>query len=651
MLNSLRNSLYVKVLAFCLFVITFVAFIGGALGTVYMVQEGYYDPEGSTFYNSAICRQTTQAYADTVYKSYFWLTQTAIPAPEYLYQIEQYEEQFSAENTNFFFYITDMDSKVILSNMIEQDYAEPLQFSYIYNDFEYSQTKYFTVTAFVKMPITAQDDYTAAKQKYDTLHSMRYVIAVLTVISAILAVFLFVYLLAVSGRNKGKEGITLRGYHRIPLDIFAAGVLWFWIDPIAYFFRSSFEQNYPLNYINNQTVGDIARGMIMTLAGVILLTLLCISFAARVKAGKWWENTILYRILSLLLRWLRMAGLLFSDVFANLPLLWKAILLFTGFLLVNGILVIAVHSMRNPMLILLALLLNLTVLAGICIIMLQMNRLKMAGIKIADGDFSSKMDTTGLMWDLKTHGETLNNIGGGMQKAVEEQLRTERFKTELITNVSHDLKTPITSIVNYVDLLKKENLPNEKAREYIEVLDRQSARLKKLTEDLVEASKASTGNISMSPVKTNITELLHQSIGEYAERFEDSKLEVILHTPLEEVYIMADGKLMWRVFDNLLSNIYKYSQKGTRVYLDMAATPDTITVTLKNISQYALNITTDELLERFVRGDSARATDGSGLGLSIAKSLIELQKGTFALSVDGDLFKVVIGFERIAWQK
>ena len=647
MLKSFRYSVYTKVLALCLFVITFGASIVGALGTVYMVQEGYYNPSGYTFYHSEICQQTTQAYADIVYNRYFGLTQIANPEPAHSYQLEQYEEQFSAENTNFFFYLTDMNDNILLSNMVDQEYAEPVVFSYSFMDIDYEYIYDYTVTAYVKIPITAQDDYSTAYQNFNTIHSMRYVIAVLTVISAILSVFLFVYLLAASGRNKGKEEIILRGYHRIPFDLCAAGVLWYLTVPIAEYFSSN-EQLYPFNNMNHQTVGQMAWGMFLILAGLILLTLFCISLAARVKAGKWWENTIIYRVLSLLLRALRWAGRLFSDAFAHLPILWKTILLFTGCLLFNGILVIAVFSISNPLPFVLGLLFNLAVLAGICIVMLQMNRLKTAGAKIASGDFASKMDTTGLLWDLKTHGETLNNIGSGMQKALEEQLRTERFKTELITNVSHDLKTPITSIVNYVDLLKKENLPNEKAREYIEVLDRQSARLKKLTEDLVEASKASTGNIPITPVKTSITELLNQSIGEYAERFEESKLEAILHTPPEEVFILADGKLMWRVFDNLLHNIYKYSQKGTRVYLDMIATPDTITVTLKNISQYALNITTDELLERFVRGDRSRATDGSGLGLSIAKSLTELQKGTFALSVDGDLFKVAIGFARVS---
>jgi signal transduction histidine kinase len=489
----------------------------------------------------------------------------------------------------------------------------------------------YTINAFVKDPLTAQDNYSSAYKNFETLYTMRYTIAILTAISAILSVFLFAYLLVSSGRKKNGEGITLSGFNRIPFDLCIAGVLGI-LFILSEIFRS-------------QTLGEVEFTRMAWFAGLALISVsfllaITLSFAARVKAGKWWENTIIYRILSAVKKSL-------SGVFTHLPLLWKTILLFGGYLLVNGILVLVMTSSRSSVAIFLGLLFNVSILAILCKIMLQMNRLKTAGEKIAAGDFASKMDTTGLLWDLKTHGENLNNISGGMIKAVEEKMRSERFKTELITNVSHDLKTPITSIVNYIDLLKKEKLPNEKATQYIEVLDRQSARLKKLTEDLVEASKASTGNIPITPVKTNVVELLNQSIAEYTERFESNKLEAILHSPPREAFILADGKLMWRVFDNLLNNICKYSQQGTRVYLDIDATPDQITVTLKNISQYALNITTDELLERFVRADSSRSTDGSGLGLSIAKSLIELQKGTFSLSVDGDLFKVMIEFGRV----
>ena len=255
-----------------------------------------------------------------------------------------------------------------------------------------------------------------------------------------------------------------------------------------------------------------------------------------------------------------------------------------------------------------------------------------------------------MFWEFKKHGENLNSISVGMAHAVDEKIKSERLKAELITNVSHDIKTPLTSIINYVDLLKKEDLHNETAEGYIKVLDRQSGRLKKLTEDLVEASKASTGNIAVNAQRTNVVELLNQSAGEYEERFEAAKLTPVITASAPDIPILADGRLLWRVFDNLLNNIIKYSQEGTRVYMNINEKNNLVTVAFKNISRDSLNISTDELMERFIRGDSARTSEGSGLGLSIARSLTELQGGRFDLLVDGDLFKAIIRFDKLLVQ-
>ena len=245
---------------------------------------------------------------------------------------------------------------------------------------------------------------------------------------------------------------------------------------------------------------------------------------------------------------------------------------------------------------------------------------------------------------LKEHGERLNSIRDGMKSAVERQMRSERMKAELITNVSHDIKTPLTSIINYVDLLKKEGLDSEHAAQYLEVLDRQSARLKKLTEDLVEASKASTGNITVNAEPTDLSLLLSQAAGEYEERLRNRSLEPVLTLPKNAPPVLADGRLMWRVFDNLLGNICKYAQPQTRVYLSFRAGEEAVSVTFKNVSAEPLNLPPEELIERFTRGDASRNTEGSGLGLSIAKSLTELQGGRFLLDIDGDLFKAMVTF-------
>ena len=245
---------------------------------------------------------------------------------------------------------------------------------------------------------------------------------------------------------------------------------------------------------------------------------------------------------------------------------------------------------------------------------------------------------------FKEQGEQINHISYGMTHAIEERLKSERCKTELITNVSHDIKTPLTSIINYVDLLEKEDLHNETAQEYLEVLDRQSGRLKKLIEDLIEASKASTGNLPVHLEKLEAGIFMTQTVGEFEEKTKAAGLDLVIEKPDTPVYIMADSRHFWRVIDNLMNNICKYAQNGTRVYINLEVKEAQVSITFRNTSKYPLNISSEELMERFVRGDESRNTEGSGLGLSIANSLMDLMGGTFRLYVDGDLFKVVLGF-------
>ena len=266
---------------------------------------------------------------------------------------------------------------------------------------------------------------------------------------------------------------------------------------------------------------------------------------------------------------------------------------------------------------------------------------------LASGDLSYQVDTSKMIWDLKKHGEDLNSIGKGMAIAVEDRLKSERMKTELITNVSHDIKTPLTSIINYADLIHKEKTNSKKIGEYAEVLLRQSVRLKRLLEDLVEASKASSGNLDVvfSPCDASI--FLEQAQGEYEEKLKEAKLELITSKPDHEVMIMADPRRMWRIFDNLMNNICKYALSGTRVYLSLEEDKDKAIITFKNTSRDALNIPAEELMERFKRGDESRNSEGNGLGLSIAQSLAQLQNGDLSLSIDGDLFKAILTFDKI----
>ncbi|WP_335462537.1 HAMP domain-containing sensor histidine kinase [Neobacillus drentensis] len=260
--------------------------------------------------------------------------------------------------------------------------------------------------------------------------------------------------------------------------------------------------------------------------------------------------------------------------------------------------------------------------------------------RIKNGDIHHTIDVGG-KGEFARLASNINSITDGLNKAVDSELKSERLKTELITNVSHDIRTPLTSIITYVDLLKKEKLPL-KAEEYIEVLDQKSKRLKILTDDLFEAAKASSGSIPVQLERIDIVSLITQGLGEVSDKIEDYDLAFKFNYPKEKVYVAADGKLLWRSIENVLSNIFKYALKGSRVYIDVEDLGSEVLLTFKNISAYELNISADELMERFKRGDESRTSQGSGLGLSIAESLIDIQKGKFTIQVDGDLFKSMI---------
>ena len=264
--------------------------------------------------------------------------------------------------------------------------------------------------------------------------------------------------------------------------------------------------------------------------------------------------------------------------------------------------------------------------------------------RIRDGEVDYKLDVESLHGDNREMADAVNNIGEGIRKAVSTSMKDEQMKSDLITNVSHDIKTPLTSIINYVDLMKRENPTDPKIQEYLRILDEKSQRLKVLTEDVVEASKASTGNIKLEMNDIDFVEMVQQVIGEFEEKFQEKNLTMMVHFTDEPSIIYADGQRMWRVLENVFGNVVKYAMEGTRVYAEISNRNKKVTFSLKNISAQPLNISADELTERFIRGDVARNTEGSGLGLSIAKSLTELQGGEFKLYLDGDLFKVMITF-------
>lgn len=389
----------------------------------------------------------------------------------------------------------------------------------------------------------------------------------------------------------------------------------------------------------------LEAGVVVCSVIISALTLqLFLSIVRRIKNKSLWKSTVIYRIW----HWISLQIKRVFDYGAkNLPLIWKGLLVYAGICLLQLIwMLIWCDSFcyDGGIMLLTILVWQAVLLVPYSLLLIQAKKLLESGEKLAEGDLSHKTDTGHLYGDLKKHGENLNSIGVGIQNAVEERMKSEHFKTELITNVSHDIKTPLTSIINYVDLLEKEELDNPKVTEYLEVLSRQSARLKKLIEDLIEASKASTGALAVHLEECEVGVLLTQAAGEFEEKLKAQELTLLLKKPETEFVIRADGRHLWRVFDNLLNNIYKYAQPQTRVYLNMEQKGEFVEIVFRNTSRYELNLTGEELRERFVRGDSSRSTEGNGLGLSIAQSLTELMGGTFELVIDGDLFKVILAF-------
>ena len=436
----------------------------------------------------------------------------------------------------------------------------------------------------------------------------------LTVLCGLLTLFCFCFSMASAGHWQNHEGIHLTWLDKIPADV------WIIALPSAFFIGwDTFYSEW---------------GQILFCAALIPVTLLflCV-FAAQCKAGTVIRGSLTARVLRLLWRILRGVALWLWRITAGIPLVWKTALVTAALAFLEFILYVS--PSRDPLFLVVKVLEILAVLA----IALNLRTLEKNGKQLSEGDLSTPVDTKRLFGAFRRYGQAMNRLQSGMESAVQEQMRAERMKTELITNVSHDIKTPLTSIVNYVDLLKKEDIPSPAAREYITVLDRQSKRLKKLTEDLVEASKASSGALPVDLQPTDVSVLFSQITGEYQDRLADCHLTLVTQPPAGQPVVLADSKLLSRVMDNLVSNICKYAMPETRVYVSGVTADGQMTMSFKNISRAELNISPDELMERFVRGDTSRHTEGSGLGLSIARSLVHLMGGTFRLSIDADLFR------------
>lgn len=495
---------------------------------------------------------------------------------------------------------------------------------------------------------TEEDAFTIKENYFNRAQGLCHILLVIGIAGAFGVLILGLYLTASAGHEKNVEGVHLTWFDKWYTEIGAvacisvmvcAGLLEAELIEEAVWMWKNF--GYHL----------MAAGgaLVCYLAGLFSIA----SFLRRIKAGTLWKNSLLRKGGRWLVSAVRRAERGCRVVYEERDITTRVIIAYIMILaatVVTGLLLM-VTLFEGSVLVLFFLFLFTGIHAG-SLYMLLRDRMDYKRIiegmeRMADGDLNYKVDEAGLQPDNKRLAVATNRVGNGLAAAVQKSIKDERMKTDLITNVSHDIKTPLTSIINYVDLLKREKIEDEKIRSYIEVLDSKSQRLKNLTDDLVEASKLSSGNIVLTMQEINLVELVNQANGEFTEKFAQKNLTIVAALPDTPIKIEADGRRLWRVLENLYNNVSKYGMAHTRVYVTVAPEDERVSFVMKNISENSLNINADELTERFIRGDVSRSTEGSGLGLSIARSLTELMKGSFEIYLDGDLFRVTVTFPRI----
>lgn len=487
------------------------------------------------------------------------------------------------------------------------------------------------VTVVLAKSFTASDRYSMDSVLLDFLYSMRYMVFVIAVITVIMAIAGFIFLMTASGRHKTSDKPEASFGTKIPFDLLVFGT--------ALIFGCFMVL---LHQISHRDSLELILAIFCMIAAMAAGLGLCMSLATRIKLGGWWKNNVTYFVLHGIWKCIKA----FFKLITKIPLVWKTTVIACGIFFIDLLFVGLADEAEKIIYIFIR---SIILLPAIVYVAVMLRNLLNGSKALADGKLDEQVSTSGMILDLKTAANNLNSIGVGMSRAVEERMKSERMKTELITNVSHDIKTPLTSIINYSDLIMKESTDSEKVAEYSEVLHRQSEKLKRLIDDLVETSKATTGNLEVNLAPCSVNEMLSQAEGEYEQKMEAAGLTLVSNVPEKTVSIMADGRRLWRVFDNLLNNACKYALSGTRVYMSLEEKDKEAVITFKNTSRDALNISADELMERFVRGDKSRnsGTEGNGLGLAIAKSLTDLQNGKLELFIDGDLFKAELRFPLI----
>ena len=524
---------------------------------------------------------------------------------------------------------------------------------YVLGGFEYAYPDNTQVMIGIKEDLVYEEGgfFEAANeyQKYTPYSGQYLAVAIACAAFYLLLLVILTMREGYAGRKEnGEILIRLHGEDHIPTEIMAAAmcVVGFGMYLLIDWMADSLWQSMPENIMALLAGGS-------ALAASLLFSFFYYSFVRRIKGNRLWKDSLVRRAGHFIGKWIWYAYRHWDIVLR----VWVPFGIFAALHYLGVILIILAgvrgsSGMNRLAVVLILLVVAMDIVIGVLLYRsAQARQTILEGIrKISGGDFKHKVKEEGMYGDNLVMARAVNSIGDSVKNAVETSMKDERLKADLITNVSHDIKTPLTSIINYVDLIKRENVQDPRIREYISVLDSKSQRLKQLTDDLVEASKISSGNIILQWEKINLVELLNQTIGEFSEKFEEKALHPVLNAPADNICIEADSRRIWRVIENLFNNIFKYALAGTRVYINLEYAQSEedgkkwVILSLKNISANPLKVNPKELTERFIRGDESRTTEGSGLGLSIAKNLVEVQNGVFDIVMDGDLFKVNLSF-------
>lgn len=497
-----------------------------------------------------------------------------------------------------------------------------------YNNQMYWPLENVVLVIGVDTQLSAMDDLYDAQTEYTKLHPWIKISIVAALVSLMGWILTLVYLTLAAGHQEGETEIRLNPLDKVKTELLVAGFVLITSELIILMGRGS-TKSWDVSGLL------VASGTISFVIDTMFL-IFYLSMVRRLKAEVMWENSLVC--------WL---GKGLEKTFRERTVTVRVLLLFAGHMLVCFVLAVGAFHYNNLYCLLALLMFSGAEAYGILRKSVEHYQILQGVEEIAEGALGAKIDVDDLHGEDKKLAEAINNIGTGLLHAVDDSTKNERMKADLITNVSHDIKTPLTSIINYVNLLKMEHIENERVNNYVRVLDEKSQRLKQLTEDLVEASRISSGNVKLEMQKIDIVELVYQTGGEFNEKFEDKELTIVTKIPQKAIYILADGRQLYRVIENLYNNVAKYALEKTRVYVDVQAGTEKVLFSIKNVSEKSLateNSNVEDLTERFIRGDSSRTTEGSGLGLSIAKNLTVLMGGRFDIGVDGDLFKANIVF-------